>query len=84
MDVYPNLRSYKRPKWNDIYDMGGYIDLETNKHRNANGKWVLGFNKAYNPWCVYSEAYMCPLVLMENRLEVPIRAGKRTHPYKNK
>jgi len=59
---------------------GRYLDLDLNKDQIAGGKWVLDFNKAYNPWCVYSENYTCPLVPSENWLEVPIRAGEKNYP----
>ena len=43
---------------------------------------VLDFNYAYNPSCVYSPLWACPLAPPENTLEVPVRAGERmyVHP----
>jgi hypothetical protein len=64
----------------ETYGGGRYLDLEPNKDRTADGKWILDFNKAYNPWCVYSENYTCPLVTLENWLEVPIKAGEKNYP----
>ena len=66
----------------ETYDAGRYLDLEPNRDRTAEGKWILDFNKAYNPWCVYSEDYTCPLVPPENWLEVPIRAGEKNYSLK--
>jgi uncharacterized protein (DUF1684 family) len=37
----------------------------------------LDFNLAYNPFCAYSDAYVCPLAPRENWLEVAVRAGER-------
>lgn len=64
------------------YGAGQYLDLEPERDRTADGKWVLDFNKAYNPWCAYSENYTCPFVPPENWLKVPIRAGENKNPLK--
>ena len=63
----------------ETYGGGRYLNLEPNKDQTAEGKWILDFNKAYNPWCVYSENYTCPLVPLENWLEVPIDAGEKKY-----
>lgn len=36
---------------------------------------VIDFNKAYNPYCAYNEAYSCPIPPRENDLLVRIEAG---------
>ena len=43
---------------------------------------TIDFNYAYNPSCVYSPRWACPLAPPENTLRVAIRAGERmyTHP----
>jgi uncharacterized protein (DUF1684 family) len=61
------------------YGAGRYLDLEAEEHRTAEGRWILDFNRAYNPYCAYSEEYECPLIPMENWLDVPIRAGERAY-----
>ena len=43
----------------------------------ADGRYVLDFNRAYNPACAYSPHYNCPIPPPENRLAVAIRAGER-------
>ncbi|MBP2478883.1 uncharacterized protein (DUF1684 family) [Crossiella equi] len=35
------------------------------------------FNRAYLPPCAFSDHYVCPMPLPENRLPVPVRAGER-------
>ncbi|HLH62114.1 MAG TPA: DUF1684 domain-containing protein [Ktedonobacteraceae bacterium] len=37
---------------------------------------VLDFNYAYNPSCAYNDRWVCPLAPLENRLNIPIRAGE--------
>ena len=43
---------------------------------------TIDFNYAYNPSCVYSPLWACPLAPPENTLEVPVRSGERmyVHP----
>lgn len=57
----------------ETYGAGRYLDLEPNDDRTV----TVDFNYAYNPFCVYDEAYSCPLPPGENWLTVPIRAGER-------
>ncbi|PIU68585.1 MAG: hypothetical protein COS84_00805 [Armatimonadetes bacterium CG07_land_8_20_14_0_80_40_9] len=66
----------------ETYGAGRYIDLESERDQTADGKWILDFNKAYNPWCVFSEDYTCPLVPPENWLKIPIYAGEKNYPLK--
>jgi len=63
----------------ETYGAGRYLDLEADQHLTADGKWIVDLNRAYNPWCAYSEDYVCPFVLPENWLEVPIRAGEKSY-----
>jgi uncharacterized protein (DUF1684 family) len=64
---------------NETYGAGRYIDLNYEEHCTQEGKWILDFNKAYNPWCAYSEHYACPYIDPENWLQVPIYAGEKNY-----
>jgi uncharacterized protein (DUF1684 family) len=64
----------------ETYGAGRYLDLETGKHQTSEGKWILDFNRAYNPWCAYSKDYVCPFVPPENWLDVEVRAGEKAYP----
>ena len=66
----------------ETYGAGRYLDLDAARNRSADGKWILDLNRAYNPWCVYSENYTCPFVPQENWLVVPVRAGEKNYPKK--
>lgn len=66
----------------ESYGAGRYLDLEPEQHLTSAGKWILDLNKAYNPWCAYSEDYVCPFVPPENWLKVAIRAGEKNYPLK--
>ncbi len=59
----------------DSYGAGRYLDLEV----SPSGRYVLDFNLAYNPYCAYSERYVCPLPPGENWLRVGIRAGEKDY-----
>jgi len=58
----------------ETYGAGRYLDLEP----DPSGVYDLDFNKAYNPYCAYSDEYVCPLPPPENWLPVPVRAGEKT------
>ena len=55
------------------YGAGRYLDPE----RLANGKFLIDFNHAYNPYCAYNEMWSCPLPPAENRIAVPVEAGEK-------
>ena len=57
----------------ETYGAGRYLDVEP----GADGRYVLDFNIAYHPLCVYSDIYSCPLTPAENRLSLRIEAGER-------
>ena len=44
-------------------------------------KYLLDFNRAENPACLYSDLYNCPLPPRENTLRVPILAGEKDLHY---
>ncbi len=61
----------------ESYGAARYLDLEV----QPSGDYVLDFNLAYNPYCAYSDDYVCPFPPKENWLTVPIRAGEKSFPY---
>jgi len=63
----------------ETYTKGRYLDLEPQIHRTGNGRWVLDFNEAYNPWCEYSEDYVCPFAPEENWLKVTVPVGEKRY-----
>ena len=58
----------------ETYGAGRYLELEY----HGGSRFHVDFNLAYNPWCVYSPDYSCPIPPKENRLQVPIRAGEKS------
>lgn len=58
----------------ESYVAGRYLELRMPKEGN---EVLVDFNKAYNPYCAYTDRYACPLVPSENHLDKEIRAGVR-------
>ena len=59
----------------ETYGAGRYLEPE----RTADGHFHVNFNLAYNPYCAYNEYYSCPITPIENRIDVPIRAGEKVY-----
>jgi uncharacterized protein len=59
----------------ESYGSARYLDLEV----QHDDEYAVDFNYAYNPYCAYSEDYVCPLPPSENWLSVPIRAGEKKY-----
>ena len=57
----------------ETYPAGRYLEPEP----LPDGRLLVDFNLAYNPYCAYNDAYSCPLTPFENRLKAPIRAGEK-------
>lgn len=60
----------------ETYGSGRYIDLKLGDIQN--GRVVIDFNKAYNPYCAYvTGKYNCPIPPQANQLPVAIMAGEK-------
>jgi len=57
----------------ESYGAGRYLMLELNEA----DEYDLDFNRAFNPYCAYTDDFECPFPPAENDLPVPIRAGER-------
>lgn len=81
MDMGPNrgklfLAFADETSAGETYGGGRYLDL---KKVPAATTIELDFNKAYNPYCAYNDAYSCPFPPGENVLQVAIRAGEKAY-----
>ncbi|HNP95225.1 MAG TPA: DUF1684 domain-containing protein [Cyclobacteriaceae bacterium] len=61
---------------NETYGAGRYLDL---RKVPGSSSILLDFNKAYNPYCAYSDKFSCPFPPRENILHVAIRAGEKNY-----
>lgn len=57
----------------ETYGAGRYLDVDP----EPDGSYVLDFNLAYHPYCVYDDHFSCPLTPAENRLPIRIEGGER-------
>jgi uncharacterized protein (DUF1684 family) len=62
----------------ESYGAARYLDVEELR----TDEYVIDFNVAYNPFCAYSDDYVCPFPPRENWLTIPIRAGEKDFPPK--
>lgn len=88
LTIYRNLQLASNPAYkdhlflpfkdatntHDTYGGGRYIDLRDGDIQE--GKVVVDFNKAYNPWCAYSDGFNCPVPPRENHLKIEVKAGE--------
>ncbi len=98
LELYQNQRMASVPAYSDhlflpfkdltngeeSYGGGRYIDVKASSIKD--GLMEIDFNKAYNPWCAYSDGYNCPIPPIANHLEIMLTAGesKYTGPKKNR
>ncbi|MBC8155025.1 MAG: DUF1684 domain-containing protein [Bacteroidetes bacterium] len=89
LDLFRNLTLGRLPQYRDYlflpfkdattgtatYGGGRYLDLRLGEIRD--GKLMLDFNKAYNPYCAYADGYSCPIPPKANELPVPVEAGEK-------
>jgi len=90
LNVYQNLELTQKKGYEDYlflpftdttngketYIGGRYLDFKIPK----GSKVIINFNKAYNPYCAYNYNYSCPIVPMENDLNIAVEAGvKKFH-----
>ncbi len=78
LTIYKNQHGYFLPFVDNLagketYPAGRYLEPE----KLPNGKFLVDFNLAYNPYCAYNERWSCPITPAENRLKVSVRAGEK-------
>lgn len=59
----------------ESYGAGRYLDPKA----RPDGRLVVDFNYAYNPYCAYGEGWSCPIPPLENFLKVRIEAGEQAY-----
>lgn len=57
----------------ETYGPGRYLTLDLSE----DDTYELDFNRAFNPYCAYTDAFECPFPPVENDLPVEIRAGEK-------
>jgi|SRR6218665_459293 len=88
LNVYQNIELTKKKGFED-YLFLPFSDLTSGKETYIGGRYidvkipkgdtmVVDFNTAYNPYCAYNHKYSCPIVPLENDLDIEIKAGVKT------
>lgn len=90
LNLYQNIDLIKKEGFAD-YLFLPFSDLTCGKESYIGGRYIdmripksdmvsIDFNKAYNPYCAYNHKYSCPIVPLENDLQIAILAGvKKFH-----
>jgi uncharacterized protein len=83
-DLLNSMKNYLFLPFTDVtsgtetYASGRYVDLNVTDIEN--GKIMIDFNKAYNPYCAYVDGkYNCPVPPKENNLKLAVNAGERNY-----
>ena len=64
---------------NGVTTYGGGRYLNMSKMDTEDGQITIDFNKAYNPWCAFSDGYNCPIPPKENHLPFSVNAGEKAY-----
>lgn len=62
-----------RTSGGETFSKGRYLYIEG----MPDGRVLIDFNRAHNPFCQFNEKYTCPFASEENALEAWIRAGEK-------
>ncbi|HEY1197348.1 MAG TPA: DUF1684 domain-containing protein [Thermoplasmata archaeon] len=57
----------------ESYGAGRYLTLELNEA----DEYEVDFNRAFNPYCAYTDDFECAFPPSENDLPIPVRAGEK-------
>ena len=85
LPVYQNIGLMKNPDYSD-YLFIPFTDYSNGNTTYGGGRYldaripdgnvlIIDFNKAYNPYCAYSNRFSCPIPPSESALETFIKAG---------
>jgi uncharacterized protein (DUF1684 family) len=89
LNVYKNIELSKKKEFKD-YLFLPFSDLSSGNESYIGGKYIdlkipegnsvaIDFNTSYNPYCAYNHKYSCPIVPLENDLNIEIRAGVKKY-----
>jgi uncharacterized protein (DUF1684 family) len=64
----------------ETYGAGRFLYVDAS---DENGRVIIDFNKAYTPWCAYTDFTTCQLPPKQNRLPIEVTAGEKDYKHKN-
>ncbi|MEK9137084.1 MAG: DUF1684 domain-containing protein, partial [Bacteroidota bacterium] len=62
----------------ETYGVGRYVEIG-NEHPDPNHLYIIDLNKAYNPYCAYSDLYSCAVPRKEDHLDIELRVGEKKY-----
>ena len=89
LTIYRNVGLMTKPGFED-YLFVPFTDETSGEESYGGGRYVdaripndntimLDFNRAYNPYCVYSKKYSCPIPPRENHIDIRVVAGEKNY-----
>ena len=89
LNLYKNIELSKKEEYKD-YLFLPFSDNTNRKESYIGGRYIvmkipkgdlvtIDFNLAYNPYCAYNYKYSCPIVPLENVLDIDINAGVKKY-----
>lgn len=89
LTIFRNVGLMTKPGYED-YLFVPFTDETSGKKSYGGGRYIdariiegdsiiLDFNRAYNPYCVYSKKYSCPIPPQENYINAKILAGEKKY-----
>ncbi len=79
--LYRNVLSVwftDRTTGKDTYKVGRYVEVGE-EHPDPNFVYTIDLNKAYNPYCAYSNIYSCAIPRKEDHVDVALRVGEKKY-----
>jgi uncharacterized protein (DUF1684 family) len=62
----------------ESYHVGRYVDIGT-EQPDPDHLYVIDLNRAYNPYCAYSDLYSCAIPRKEDHVPLAVRAGEKNY-----
>ncbi len=59
----------------ETYNVGRYIEMG-DENPDPNFVYTIDLNKAFNPYCAYSDKYSCAIPRKEDRIDIALRVGE--------
>jgi len=59
----------------ETYSVGRYVEIG-NEDSNPEHEYAIDLNKAYNPYCAYSNMFSCAVPRKEDHLDIALRVGE--------
>jgi uncharacterized protein (DUF1684 family) len=77
-ELYKNMLSLwftDKTTGKETYDVGRYIELGE-ENPDPNFTYTIDLNKAFNPYCAYSDLFSCAIPRKEDHIDIALRVGE--------